>query len=293
MADNGSLLKALEVHGESLAVGLGIVASDAFDDGALEMRGGPASFLPPGQTPPESPRRGIMIRHQGELGAPASGSFTLGWFLPTDVQQAIEAAAGSPEAGKEKIDTLAAEFLENLVTDKYTLSSSSVVLSEDCWADYLAGELPVETAWQRFLISGTDHPDWVAYLAWPRPVIERMFGPPPASPTPAAAPSDANSSPVKNIRSISANVNRLLRTQVPVIVTLASKMENAGKLIHLGPGSIIEFSQSCDSPLQLSVNNLPIGLGEAVKIGDHFGLKIVEIVPTEERLERLGNKWPY
>jgi flagellar motor switch/type III secretory pathway protein FliN len=296
MADENALLKALESHGEALAVGLGIVASDALDDGALDIRTSAAIFLAPGQTPEECPRRGIIMRHRGTLAPPAQGDFTLGWFLPEPVRAAIEAAAGSPEAALEKINTLANEFGENLATDKFKLTDSAATISEDCWADYLAGELPLQVAWHRFLISGTDHPDWVAYLAWPRIVIDRMFGPPPTgqSTERTDAPSSTPvASPPKSIHSISSNVNRLLRTQVPVIVTLASKMENAGKLLHLGPGSIIEFSQNCDSPLQLSVNNLPIGLGEAVKIGDHFGLKVVEIVPTEERLERLGSKWPY
>lgn len=293
MADDSALLKALESHGESLAVGLGIVACDAFDDGALEIRGGPAVFLPPGQTPEECPKRGALLRHAGDFIPPTLGSFALGWFLAEEVVAAIESVAGSTEAGTEKLQTLAFEFAENLATDKYKLGESKVTRSEDLWADYLSGELPPEIAWQRFLVSGTGHPDWVFYFAWPRVVVDRMFGPPPASPAPPPAPSAPSAARPAASKSISPKVSRLLKTEVPLIVTLASKQENAGKLLHLGPGSIIEFSQSCDSPLQLSVNNLPIGLGEAVKIGDHFGLKIVEIVPAEERLERLGNKWPY
>jgi flagellar motor switch/type III secretory pathway protein FliN len=293
MADDSGLLKALESHGESLAVGLGIVASDAFDDGALEIRGGPAIFLPPGQIPEECPRRGALLRHSGDFIPPTLGSFAFGWFLSEEVVKGIESSAGSPEAGAEKLQTLAFEFAENLATDKYKLGESTVTRSDDLWADYLSGELPPEIAWQRFLVSGTGHLDWVFYFAWPRAVVERMFGPPPAPPAPPTAPPAKPSARPAVSHPISPTVSRLLKTEVPVIVTLASKQESAGKLLHLGPGSIIEFSQSCDSPLQLSVNNLPIGLGEAVKIGDHFGLKIVEIVPAEERLERLGSKWPY
>jgi flagellar motor switch/type III secretory pathway protein FliN len=291
MADDASILRSLESHGESLAVGLGIVASDAFDDGTLEMRAGPAFFLPLGQVPEECPRRGLLFRHTGELNPPSKGAFALGWFLSEETRGAIESAAGSPEQAPARMQTLAIEFAENLATDKYKLTDTTSVASEDLQADYLAGELPSEVAWQKFVIAGKDHTDWTLFLAWPRPVVERMFGSPatPAAGTPPPAPSPGKPAP----QGPSPNVRRLLRTEVPVIVTLASKLENAGKLLHLGPGSIIEFSQSCDSPLQLSINNLPIGLGEAVKIGDHFGLKIVEIVPAEERLERLGTKWPY
>src|SRR5690606_1231750 len=86
---------------------------------------------------------------------------------------------------------------------------------------------------------------------------------------------------------------RLLRTQVPVIVTLAMKEVPASSLFDIGPGTIIEFERGCDQPLILSVNNLPIGMGEAVKIGDHFGLKVTGILPPEERAARVGGQWKF
>jgi flagellar motor switch protein FliN/FliY len=78
--------------------------------------------------------------------------------------------------------------------------------------------------------------------------------------------------------------------EVPIIVTLASKSEKAAKLLQLGPGSIIEFDQNCADPLLLSVNNLPVGTGEAVKVGEHFGLKVLQILPAEDRLDQLNTR---
>jgi len=75
----------------------------------------------------------------------------------------------------------------------------------------------------------------------------------------------------------------LLRIKVPVIVTLAEKRQPLGWIIELGPGSIIQFDKSCEEMLELDAGGRRIATGEAVKIGDKFGLRITSIVLPEER----------
>jgi flagellar motor switch protein FliN/FliY len=74
---------------------------------------------------------------------------------------------------------------------------------------------------------------------------------------------------------------------------LAQQQFPTSKLLDMGPGRVIEFDRQYDQPLVVSVNNLPIAVGEAVKIGDHFGLKISRIVSVEQRIEELGGKWRF
>lgn len=294
MADDKQLSDALFSHGESLAVGLEIIASDFLNLPDLHIEHGPVRLLGPGQRPDDCARRGILLTHTGELAPPAHGSFSLGWFFPESLKELITQDAEEDDISA-RLQVLASQFAENLCTDKYTLTESLGTFTEDMWGDYLRGDLPPYIAWQKFKLTGVPMGELEAYLAWPKSVLDRMYGTPlpPASPAPSVDSTPSAPSPPKPTRSFSPAVLRLLRTQVPLIVTLAQKHENAGKLLQLGPGSIIEFSQSCEEPLQFSVNNLPIGIGEAVKIGDHFGLKVISIVPPEERLERLGGKWPY
>lgn len=85
----------------------------------------------------------------------------------------------------------------------------------------------------------------------------------------------------------------LLRTKAPIIVTLAKKEMKAQKLLDLHLGAIIEFDHRYESPVQISVNNLPIGLGQTVKVGDHFGVRVTSIVSQQDRVTRLGGKWRY
>ena len=77
----------------------------------------------------------------------------------------------------------------------------------------------------------------------------------------------------------------LLRIRVPVVVTLAEKRQPISRIIELGPGSIIQFDKSCEEMLDLDVGDHRVAQGEAVKVGDKFGLRITSIVLPEERFE--------
>jgi flagellar motor switch/type III secretory pathway protein FliN len=83
----------------------------------------------------------------------------------------------------------------------------------------------------------------------------------------------------------------LLRVKVPVMVTLATKKQSLGQIVELGPGSIINFDKSCDEMLELEASGHRVAQGEAVKIGDKFGLRVVSIILPDERFRSLhGSK---
>ncbi|MBL4884748.1 MAG: FliM/FliN family flagellar motor switch protein [Planctomycetaceae bacterium] len=78
-------------------------------------------------------------------------------------------------------------------------------------------------------------------------------------------------------------VRRLLPMTVTVSVRLAEKKIELSQLQNLGPGTLITFPQSCDDLLGLYVNNKLYAQGEAVKIGEKFGLKVNEVGTIIER----------
>jgi flagellar motor switch/type III secretory pathway protein FliN len=84
-------------------------------------------------------------------------------------------------------------------------------------------------------------------------------------------------------REFSPYTRSLLRVRVPVVVTLAEKKQTLGRILEIGPGQILQFDKSCEETLDLEVSNCKIACGEAVKVGDKFGLRITAIVPPEER----------
>jgi len=75
----------------------------------------------------------------------------------------------------------------------------------------------------------------------------------------------------------------LLKIDVPLRVVLAEKKQSLAAILELGPGSIIQFTKSCEDLLELHVENQVVAQGEAVKVGDKFGLRITSMVMPEER----------
>jgi flagellar motor switch protein FliN/FliY len=83
-------------------------------------------------------------------------------------------------------------------------------------------------------------------------------------------------------------LKRIMRLEVPVIVKLAERKLPVAEVLRLGVGSIIEFVKSNDEPLQLMINNQTIGIGEAVKVGENFGLRIKQIGSMKQLVIALG-----
>ncbi|HWB12913.1 MAG TPA: FliM/FliN family flagellar motor switch protein [Pirellulales bacterium] len=84
----------------------------------------------------------------------------------------------------------------------------------------------------------------------------------------------------------------LLRIKVPVIVTLAAKKQPIGRIVELGPGSIIQFDKSCEEMLEMHVNDQIVAEGEAVKVGDKFGIRITSLVVPGERFTPVRKATP-
>ena len=84
------------------------------------------------------------------------------------------------------------------------------------------------------------------------------------------------------------DVGRILRLQVPVIVKLAERKLMLSEVLRLGTGAIIEFFKRSDEPLELLINNKPIGVGETVKVGENFGLRISQIGDVKQLIQALG-----
>jgi flagellar motor switch protein FliN/FliY len=74
-----------------------------------------------------------------------------------------------------------------------------------------------------------------------------------------------------------SELQRILQLQVPVIVKLAERKITMSEVLRLGVGAIVEFAKKNDEPLELLINNKPIAVGEAVKVGENFGLRLTQI----------------
>jgi flagellar motor switch protein FliN/FliY len=59
-------------------------------------------------------------------------------------------------------------------------------------------------------------------------------------------------------------------------------------LLQMNEGYVVELDKLAGEPLDLYVNARLIARGEAVKVGDKFGIKLTEVVSQSDRVEKLG-----
>ena len=59
-------------------------------------------------------------------------------------------------------------------------------------------------------------------------------------------------------------------------------------LLKMGEGYVIELDKLAGEPLDLYVNSRLIAKGEAVLVGDKFGIRLTDVVSTTDRIEKLG-----
>jgi flagellar motor switch protein FliN/FliY len=71
----------------------------------------------------------------------------------------------------------------------------------------------------------------------------------------------------------------LLRIETDVSVTLARQKVSLQRVLSLVPGSMIVFNKHYADALSLEANGLPIATGETVKVGDKFGIRILQMAP--------------
>lgn len=85
-----------------------------------------------------------------------------------------------------------------------------------------------------------------------------------------------------------SDLDRILALELPVIVRLGQRQMTVAQVLALVPGAIIELPKNAESELDLLVNNKQVGFGQAVKVGENFGLRITYIGDVRERIAALG-----
>ncbi|MFT5726653.1 MAG: flagellar motor switch protein FliN/FliY [Desulforhopalus sp.] len=59
-------------------------------------------------------------------------------------------------------------------------------------------------------------------------------------------------------------------------------------LLKMGEGYVLELDKLAGEPLDLYVNSKLIAKGEAVMVGEKFGIRLTDVISTADRIENLG-----
>ncbi|MCH8242421.1 MAG: FliM/FliN family flagellar motor switch protein [Planctomycetes bacterium] len=84
-------------------------------------------------------------------------------------------------------------------------------------------------------------------------------------------------------------LRNLLSLEVPVSVILAERDMDIESILKTKIGTIIEFDVPFDSDLMLYVADEQVARGQAVKIGENFGIRVTSVKSVEERVQALGS----
>lgn len=260
--------------------------------------GEPATFDT--ATPPDGlkgPGLGLMLQFQGRGVA----------FLISKATGVVPEWAANPDpTGKSKLATLAQELAELAKPDSLTSDDSSVGWLPDILLAItksepaeqaalipleLSGEAASGTLWMLMPLLKVDQ-----FIAEAEPAAE---SPKPEAKAPEkqteAAPATPATGPatrpkISDYSELPPYSRSLLSISVPITARLAAKKLTVQEIVELGPGAIITFNKPCDGPLDLTVGDQKIAIGEAVKVGEKFGVRVKEMILPGEHFRTIAQK---
>jgi flagellar motor switch protein FliN/FliY len=204
----------------------------------------------------------------------------------------------APDAtGVSKLNTLAQELGLILIPEEFQLDSYAAKQVPRLLDAVVRGGASIGAALIRLELQGTAEAATL-YMLWPLPRPEAVFASAKndASTEASARPHDdkrrldSEEELEEKLQKLPPYVRSLLRIRVPVSVLLASTKQPVSRILNIGPGSIIQFEKHCEQPLTLCIGGQMVAEGEAVKVGEKFGIKITSMVLPGERFFALRGK---
>jgi flagellar motor switch protein FliN/FliY len=95
--------------------------------------------------------------------------------------------------------------------------------------------------------------------------------------------------PAPSLDNQQRNLEMIFDVPIAVSAELGKSVIKIKDLLNLSPGSVVELERVAGEPIDLMVNGVLIGKGDVVVVNENFGLRITEIVCTEERIKKLSN----
>ncbi len=86
------------------------------------------------------------------------------------------------------------------------------------------------------------------------------------------------------------NLEMIFDVPVNVSAELGKSVIKIKDLLGLSKGSVVELERVAGEPVDLLVNGVLVGKGDVVVVNENFGLRITEVVCTEERIKKLSGK---
>lgn len=83
------------------------------------------------------------------------------------------------------------------------------------------------------------------------------------------------------------NIDILKDVEMQLSVELGRRKMPLGKILQLVKGSVIELEKLAGEPVEILVNGYKIAQGDVVVIDEHFGVRISNLLASQERIKEL------
>ena len=109
-----------------------------------------------------------------------------------------------------------------------------------------------------------------------------------STPPAPAAPAITQTQSIVGVPNPSKNLELLYNVRLKLSVRLGTKIVLLKDILRWDVGEIIELEQMVNEPLEILINGVKIGEGEAVIVEGKFGLKIKKIINEDLKLDKIG-----
>lgn len=92
---------------------------------------------------------------------------------------------------------------------------------------------------------------------------------------------------LRNTGQEAKNLEFILDIPLQLTVELGRTKLLVKDILQLNQGAVVELSKLAGEPLDVFVNSKLVARGEAVVINDKFGIRLVDIVSPNERVEKV------
>ena len=84
-----------------------------------------------------------------------------------------------------------------------------------------------------------------------------------------------------------ADLSMILDIPVTLSMEIGQTRISISELLKLSKDSVIELQRMADEPMDVLVNGTLVARGEAVVVGDRFGIRLTDVISSQERLRKF------
>ncbi len=89
-----------------------------------------------------------------------------------------------------------------------------------------------------------------------------------------------------------SDIQSILQLEVPIIVRIAQRPIAMQDVTNWVPGAIVELGKEVGEELEVLVNDVEIGQGVAVKVGENFGIRLTFVGDLKAKIAAMSSHQP-